>query len=347
MQQFLSSIFLFFFTALRTLWSKVGPSLLTRVWKKCVHDYNNKYIRFSYGNMDTYRKCSRSCCSKSWNSILIWKYQNYYRRPCYAIKPMTCFVFNIPINMYNIGQKCGTSDLKCQWNSDRYGTFQMRLVMFTNVSYVYIMHWSDPPVDTYVVRILDMSWIPENSLLVHLHTSTQMFVFILGQIRVTCLYILCVCNPFTLSQSRQIKILMARHPFKNPLKALVTFQATFDTLNTKNINKTSTDIICKSIKKCFQGNPCFYILPCSSPAPRLWVLAIYLDTTDYIQVHTQCKKKLFFLPLSSLFLHSVIEYHRRRHSCCPRSLEDKKGQMSLLSHFLSHFYTSFNKDRKH
>lgn len=67
------------------------------------------------------------------------------------------------------------------------------------------------------------------------------------------------------SCSHQIKITMARHPFKNPLKALVTFQATcffflcvsflIHLIEKKNQQNIS---YCKSIKShCFWVSPCF------------------------------------------------------------------------------------------
>lgn len=53
-----------------------------------------------------------------------------------------------------------------------------------------------------------------------------------------------------------------------------------------------------------------------------------LDIPGHYRLHTSTyamqkkkKKNLFFLPLSSLFLHSSIEHHRRRHGCCPLSLQ--------------------------
>lgn len=87
-------------------------------------------------------------------------------------------------------------------------------------------------VDTYVVEILIKSWMPESLLLfffpfvfVHVRKDVSpdpswLFFpfFVLEQ---------SLLPSHTSSRSHQIKFLMARHPFKNPLKALVTFQATY------------------------------------------------------------------------------------------------------------------------
>lgn len=66
------------------------------------------------------------------------------------------------------------------------------------------------------------------SYLPYLYISTQMFLLIPAAFLEQSLLPLqtfCVLS-FKSSCSHQIKILIARHPFKNPLKALVTFQAT-------------------------------------------------------------------------------------------------------------------------
>lgn len=158
---------------------------------------------------------------------------------CYKTNDLF-FVFNIPINMYSKDQKCGTSDLKCQWNLDRYGTFQMCLVMFTNVFfcfvflYIYLMHWSDPRrhlccLDTQYVMVAGKLFFFFSFFLsfvfVHVHrvvSPRPSCIFRTESLAFTHILHTCFKSPC----SHQIKILMARHPFKNPLKALVTFQAT-------------------------------------------------------------------------------------------------------------------------
>lgn len=110
------------------------------------------------------------------------------------------------------------------------------------------------PIDTYVVQILNMSWMPESLyfpfFFLYLYMSTQIFLLIPAaflKLKSLGLYKHSVYSysVFKSSCSHQIKMLIARHPFKNPLKALVTFQATcfcvfLNTLSTKKINKTST-----------------------------------------------------------------------------------------------------------
>lgn len=67
---------------------KVGP--FSSCKKRCDHDYKDNYTRISYGNDDTYRKCSWSHLPKA--EILIRIYQNYYHL-CYAIKPNDLHLF--------------------------------------------------------------------------------------------------------------------------------------------------------------------------------------------------------------------------------------------------------------
>lgn len=73
----------------------------------------NSYIRINYGNIDTYRKRSRSCCSKSSIQYSFEYIKITYHHLCYYIKPTTCG--NIPINMYSNDQKCGTRDVNAKW----------------------------------------------------------------------------------------------------------------------------------------------------------------------------------------------------------------------------------------
>lgn len=61
-----------------------------------------------------------------------------------------CLFLIIPINMYSKDQKCGTSDLKCQWQvryiSNVFGHVYKCFVFFIILFflYIYLMHWSYP-----------------------------------------------------------------------------------------------------------------------------------------------------------------------------------------------------------
>lgn len=89
------------------------------------------------------------------------------------------------------------------------------------------------PVDTYVVYILNMSWKPESFFFFLFRSFVCLFFctrphkcFSSSQLRsLLPLQTFCVFA-FKSSCGHQIQILMAWHPFKNPLKALVTFRAT-------------------------------------------------------------------------------------------------------------------------
>ena len=101
-----------------------------------------------------------------------------------------------------------------------------------------------------------MSWkvVVFSFVFLHVLTNVSLHPRCIFRTESFCLY---KHSVFKLSRSHQIKTLMARHPFKNPLKALVTFQATcfcgfFIHLiqkNQQNINR------CKSIKSVFKSPP--------------------------------------------------------------------------------------------
>lgn len=132
--------------------------------------------------------------------------------------------------------------------------------------YIYLMHWSDSRRHLMFVQILNMSWMPESFFFVclfvfshmYLYTSTQRFLLIPAALfleeSLDFTNILCICiQLFKSSCSHQIKTLIARHPFKNPLKALVTFHFVFCVFFIHLIQKNQQNInSCKSIKSVFQ-----------------------------------------------------------------------------------------------
>lgn len=108
--------------------------------------------------------------------------------------------------------------------------FKCGLVMFTNVfcffSYIYLMHWSDSHRH---LCCLDTQYVMDaRKLFLYYYMSSQMFLLIPAAFFKRIFQSLAFTNIlfFKSSCSHQIQFLMARHPFKNPLKALVTFQAT-------------------------------------------------------------------------------------------------------------------------
>lgn len=160
---------------------------------------------------------------------------------------------NIPISMYSKGQKCGTSDFKCQWNLDRYVTFQMCLVMFTPF-FVFCFFCTSiscigvTPIDTYCMSFrysICHGCHKDFFVFVHVHTNVSPASSCIFS-RVSCFYKHSVHSLWKRLAVIELKTLMARHPFKNPLKALVTFQAicfcVFLHLVEKKINKTSTAV---------------------------------------------------------------------------------------------------------
>lgn len=107
------------------------------------------------------------------------------------------------------------------------------LVMFTNVFlYIYLMHWSDSRrhlccLDTqYGMDAGKLFFFFLSFVFVHVHTNVSPHPSCIFRTEsLTFTNILCFLFGLKSSCTHQIKILMARHPFKNPLKALVTFQA--------------------------------------------------------------------------------------------------------------------------
>lgn len=120
----------------------------------------------------------------------------------------------------------GTVHFKCVWSC-----LQMFFCFFCFL-YIYLMHWSDPRrhlccLDTQYV--MDAGKLFFSFVFVHVHKDVSPHpscIFFLEQ-SLLPLHTFCILLfSFKSSSSHQIKFLMARHPFKNPLKALVTFQAT-------------------------------------------------------------------------------------------------------------------------
>lgn len=99
-----------------------------------------------------------------------------------------------------------------------------------------------------------MSWkvVVFSFVFLHVLTNVSLHPSCIFRTESFCLY---KHSVFKLSRCHQIKTLTARHPFKNPLKALVTFQATCFCVffihliqkNQQNINR------CKSIKIVFKS----------------------------------------------------------------------------------------------
>lgn len=136
--------------------------------------------------------------------------------------------------------RTGTVHFKCVWSC-------LQMLVCTSISCIGVT-----PIDTY--SMLFRYSICHGcrkaffffSYLLYLYMSAQMFLLIPAAFLEQSLLPLqtfCVIS-LKSSCSHQIQILMAWHPFKNPLKALVTFQATcflcflFIHLIQKKINKT-------------------------------------------------------------------------------------------------------------
>lgn len=109
----------------------------------------------------------------------------------------------------------GTVHFKCVWSC---------LQMF--FLYIYLMHWSDSHRHLCLFRysICHECW--KAFFFFCICTCPQTFLLIPAAFFEQSLLPLKTFGVFfKSSRSHQIKTLMAGHPFKNPLKALVTFQA--------------------------------------------------------------------------------------------------------------------------
>ena len=151
------------------------------------------------------------------------------------------FFFNIPINMYskdpkNVGRvilnagetRTGTVHLKCVWSC-----LQMLFFLFVCLGFFCTSISCIGVIPCRHLCCLDTQYVMDAGKLFFFFFFVLLFVctrphkcFSLSQLRsLLPLQTFCVFA-FKSSCGHQIQILMARHPFKNPLKALVTFRTT-------------------------------------------------------------------------------------------------------------------------